>query len=282
MTNLLEMQPTGPAAPLPPPRRPERRTPAGVRVLWKVLAGVFILAALVWGPYQVVTLLAHEERTVQYSFAAADVELLEIESSSGSIDIVASERSTIDVVARISDGLRRTGESAELVDGVVQLRSTCPNFGSDFCWVDYEIQVPRDLRIVIDGDNGSIDVTGSTAQMTIDSDNGSIRVRGASGRLDLTNDNGRIEATELRSPVVTADSDNGRIQLEFAAAPTTVVATTDNGSVLVVVPDDGTAYNVDASTDNGSEDTDDVNQDPDSDRTISVRSDNGSVTVRAG
>ncbi len=52
---------------------------------------------------------------------------------------------------------------------------------------------------------------------------------------------------------MTADTDNGRVQLEFAAAPTTVVATTNNGWVEVVVPDDGTAYRVDVQTDNGSE-----------------------------
>ena len=47
------------------------------------------------------------------------------------------------------------------------------------------------------------------------------------------------------------------------------------------MPDDGTAYRVDIQADNGSEDTD-VPTDPDSERTITIRTDNGSVTARTG
>lgn len=282
MTNLIDTRPTGPAAPLPPPRptpRPPERTPAGVRVLWKVFAGLMIVSALVWGPYQVVTLLAHEERVETESFPAAGIARIDIDGSSGSVDIEASERDTIEVRAEISDGLRRTGESREVVGDTLQLHSTCPNFGSDFCWVDYEVRVPRGLELIVDGDNGSITVTGSDAPITIDADNGSIRLANVSGPLQLSADNGRIEATQLRSSIATAGSDNGRVQLDFAVAPTTVVATSSNGRVEVVVPNDGTAYRVDARTDNGSE-TVDVPTDPNSDRSITVRSDNGSVTAR--
>ena len=280
MTNLIETRPSGPAAPLPPPR-PVRRTSAGVRVLWKVFAGVLILAALVWGPYQVVTLLAHEERTREETYEAAGISRLDIEGSSGSIDIAASARSTIHVTAEISEGLRPTGETQQVVDGALELRSSCPNFGSMFCWVDYDIQVPLDLELVVDGDHGSITITGSTAPLTVDGGHGSIRVRDVSGDLRVSNDNGRIEATGLRSARVNADNDNGRIQLEFAAAPTSVVATNDNGRILIVVPDDDTAYRVDADSDNGGEDVT-VRQDSSSERTITARSSNGSVTVRPG
>lgn len=287
MSNVIDTQPTGPAAPLPPPPpqpprpapRPTARTPLAVRVLWKVFAGILIAGALVWGPYQVVTLLAHEERVETESFPAAGIARLRVVGNSGSIDIEASDRDTIEVRAEISDGLRRTGESRELLGDELRLRSTCPNFGSDFCWVNYEIRVPADLELVIDSSNGSITVSGSTAPITVDGDNGSVRVADVSGPLQLQSDNGRVEGTLLRSPTVTADSDNGRVQLEFDAAPTTVVGTSDNGRVEVVVPNDGTAYRVDLSSDNGAENID-VPTDPASERTITLRSDNGSVTAR--
>src|SRR5215216_1050061 len=166
MTNLIDTRPTAPAAPLPPPRplgRPPRRTPAAVRVLWKVFAGLLIVATVVWGPYQVVTLLAHEERVEEQSWSADGIAHLDIDSDNGWVRIVASERETIDVHAEISDGLRATGESREVVGDTVRLRSTCPNFGSDFCWVNYEIRVPLDVELVVDGSNGSLSVTGSAA-----------------------------------------------------------------------------------------------------------------------
>jgi Putative adhesin len=284
MTNLIDTRPTGPAAPLPPPRttpRTPRRTPVAVRVLWKVFAGVLVAAALVWGPYQVVTVLSHDERVETESFAAADITRVEVTGSSGSIDIEASERETIEVRAEISDGLRATGESREVVGGVLQLDSTCPNFGSDFCWVDYELRVPRGLELVIDSENGPVSISGSTAPLTLDADNGSIRLTDVAGPLQVSTDNGSVEATQLRSATVTADSDNGRVQLEFVAAPMTVVATSNNGRVEVVVPADGTAYRVDARTDSGSENID-VPTDPRSSRTITLGTDNGSVTARTG
>lgn len=284
MDEMIDTPPRGPA--LPPPTVPvvaraPRRSPAGVRVLWKVFAGLLVVASLVWGPYQVVTLLAHEERVETESFPAAGITRLEVDSSSGSVRIEASERDTIDVRAEISDGLRATGESREVLGGVVRLDSSCPNFGSDFCDVDYVVLVPLDLELVIDNDNGSVDVIGSAGRIDADSDNGSIELTGVSGSLRVSSDNGRVEGSQLTSPIVTADSSNGRVTLEFSTAPTTVVATSDNGRVDVVVPADGTAYGVDVQSDNGSE-TIEVPLDSASDRTIIANSDNGSVTVRTG
>lgn len=283
MSDLIDTPPRGPA--LPPPStpatgpRPPRRSPSGVRVLWKVFAGLLVLAALLWGPYQVVTLLAHEERVETESFPAADIDRLEVTGSNGSVRIEASARDTIDVQAEISDGLRATGESREVVDGALRLRSSCPNFGSDFCWVDYVVLVPLGLELVVDNDNGSVDITGSSAPIDVDADNGSVELTAVSGPLQISSDNGRVEGTQLSSSTATADSDNGRVVLEFATAPTTVVATSDNGRVDIVVPGDGTSYRVDVRSENGSE-TVEVPSDPSSDRTITARTDNGSVTVR--
>lgn len=283
MTKVIETRPTGPAVPLPPPQglggRPPTRTPAGVRALWKVFAGLLVVGTLVWGPYQVVTLLAHEERVDEQSWPAAGINRLEIDSANGRVEIVASDRDTVDVRAEISDGLRPTGESRRLVGDTVRLRATCPNFGSNFCWVNYEVSVPRDVEVVVDTHNGSVTVSGSEAALTLNSDNGSVRVDDVSGPLELSSDNGHVEGTGLRSTVVSADSDNGHVTLEFDDAPMTVHASTSNGSVEVVVPNDRTAYRADLATDNGRERLD-VPTDPNSARTLVLRSSNGSVTAR--
>ena len=60
-----------------------------------------------------------------------------------------------------------------------------------------------------------------------------------------------ISRTALRSTTVRADTDNGRVELEFAVAPTTVEASSDNGSVDVVVPDDGETYRVEIAPSHG-------------------------------
>src|SRR5690606_31233541 len=100
-----------------------------------------------------------------------------------------------------------------------------------------------------------------------------------SGDLQASTDNGRVEATGLRSAAVSARSHNGRVSLTFAEAPQVVDATTSNGRVEIVVPDDATPYLVDIDTDHGSTDVG-VRTDPTSDRRIHGRSHNGDVTVR--
>jgi hypothetical protein len=252
-----------------------------VRVLWKVFAGVLVVAALVWGPYSVVTLLAHEERVETSSYPAAGISVVDVAGASGSIEVTGADIDTIEVRAEISDGLRATGESQVVRGATLQLRSTCPVFGSDFCSVDYEIRVPRAVELRLDGDNGSIEVTGTSGPISADGDNGSIRLTAVSGPLQVATDNGRVEGTQLRSQQVSADTDNGRLQLEFATAPMTVLATGNNGRVGVVVPPDGTAYRVDVRTDDGSEDVS-VPTDPTSARSITVRTDNGSASVLTG
>ena len=113
-----------------------------MRVLWKVFAGLLVVGALVWGPYQVVVLLAHEERVELSSYPAEGLARLEVDSASGSVRVEATDGDTIEVRAEISDGLRRTGES-QTVDGeTLRLDSTCPNYGSDWCWVNYRISGP--------------------------------------------------------------------------------------------------------------------------------------------
>jgi hypothetical protein len=288
MTNLLETPPTGPAAALPPPPpgpRPTlppdepKHTPIAARFLWKVFAGILVLGALVWGPYQVITLLAHQTRTETQSFAAAGLTTLAVDASTGSITVRAADIDTVQVRARISDGLRKTGESRRVDGDTLRLHSACPNYGSDWCNVDWDVTIPRHLAVTIDSDDGHVSVSGTTAAVDVSTDNGGIELADLGGPVSASTSSGGIIAARLSSASVTADTDNGRVSLVFATAPTNVWVTTDNGRAEVVVPADGAGYRVDAHADNGSEDVT-VPKGASSPRSITVRTDNGGISVR--
>jgi hypothetical protein len=291
-TNVMDQPPLPPPPPPPPPAglipsvpapgpgaTPPARTPSGVRVLWKLFALVLVVPGIAWGAYNVVTVLAHEERVETSTYPAAGLTSIDVHSAAGSVRIVGSERSTIDVRAEISEGLRSTGERQEVVGDQLQLRSSCPSIGSDWCRVDYEIAVPRGLAISIRANTGRVTVTDTTGTVEIDNDDGTVELIGLSGAIRATTDNGGIRASDLTSSTVGVDTDNGSVSLEFAAAPTTVTATTDNGSVEVVVPADGEAYRLVISTDNGGQ-TAEIPTDPTSPRSITLGTDNGHVTAR--
>ncbi|MGH9270938.1 MAG: DUF4097 family beta strand repeat-containing protein [Ilumatobacteraceae bacterium] len=211
--------------------------------MWWIAGVVLFVGALTAGAYQVVTLLAHEERTETLSYPAAGLTTVDVATGNGAVRVTTSATDDVVVRARISEGLRRTGEEQQVVGDTLRLRATCPNFGSDWCAVDYTLEVPRDLALVI-----------------------------------RTND-GPIEGSDLRSTTVSADTDNGGVELAFATPPETVTATADHGSVEVVVPDDGTAYRLDVETEYG-ERIEAAPIDSSSARSITVHTDHGDASVR--
>ncbi len=247
---------------------------------WKIAGGVLAIGSIGWAGFNVVTLVAHEERTEVTTYEAADVRVLDVDNSNGPVTITgAAEREQIMVTARISDGLRETEERQTLVDGVLELRASCPLIGSDWCSVRYTIEVPADIEIRAETDNGRLTVRGIAGPVHLDTDNGSVEVADVTGNLTVSSNNGSITASRLTSEAVVAESDNGSLAIELLEPPTSVEARSDNGSVEVVLPETEDAYRLDITTDNGDV-LDDIRTSPDSPRHLLIETDNGDATVR--
>jgi hypothetical protein len=252
---------------------------SGAHTAWLAAGSILTVGAFGWGTFNVVDLLAHEVRTVSETIDAEGVSMIDIDNSTGRVVITGTEADEIAIVARISDGLRATGHSTRVVGDRLEIRGSCPVLGSMWCSVDYQIEVPADIDLDIDVDDDRVEVVDMRGALTIDNDNGSIEIRGADGPLRATTDNGRVHATGVRSETVSADSDNGSVEIVMVAPPQRLAATSDNGSVTVVLPDTPDAYAVDANTDNGRV-RNDVRTDSTSPRTITLSSDNGNITLR--
>jgi hypothetical protein len=278
-----------PASPVPSaqaasrPVRPARRGPdpgaRWARLLWRVGGSVVAVAALAMGTFSTVSQLAHEEHAFQLTFDEP-VTVLDVQVDSGAVRVVGGGGPGITVTAQVSDGLWATEHSQAVEGDRLVLRGRCPLKLSDFCHVDYTVEVPADVAVVARAHrDGRISVTGVDAPVDAATDNGTVEVDGLSGDLQLGTSNGSIAATNLASPTARATADNGGIRLSFVVPPTTVAVRSHNGSVQVVLPDTPVAYAIDADTSFGSVDTP-IRTDPTSDRTISARTSRGSVSVR--
>lgn len=245
---------------------------------WIVIGSVLTAGALVFTTGNIISQLAHDEETITDTFDAADLSAIDIAGSDGSIEVVGGAGDQVRLVAEIDHGLRRTGTSQRIEGTTLVLRSSCPLL-SNWCQVDYRLEVPARMAVTARTDNGRITVRDLDGPLDVDADNGSIELVRVGGTIRGSTDNGSLVATGLRSTEVAADSDNGRVSLTFVDPPRSVEATTDHGSVTVVVPDDDTIYRVVVGTDLGRSDVG-VRTDPDSDRVITARSDVGSVSVR--
>jgi DUF4097 and DUF4098 domain-containing protein YvlB len=255
------------------PRRPVRG-----RALWVIFGSLLLLGGLWWGTFTVLDLIAHEERTERFTVPATSVDRLLVENDTGSVTILAADTDEIRVEAEVSDGLRDTGFRRQLVGSTLELNGSCPAFGSMWCRVTYRIEVPRDLMIEVDSDDGGVDVSNLDGDLRVESDNGSIELADTSGIITVDSDNGRITGRDLTSAVTNAGSNNGRIELSYSEPPDTVTASGDNGSIEVVVPEIDSGYHVIADSANGGEDIL-VNNNPESPHKITLETDNGSITV---
>jgi len=275
--------------PYPPPRQAARADPGldrsdlerppPSRVPWVVFGSLLVVGAVVMGTFNVTSLLAHGERVSTRTFPAAEITDIVIGTDTGSVQVAGADVDEVTVRAEISRGLRETGSSQTVEASTLRLDGSCPVVGNEWCSVNYTVEVPRDLDLVIDTDGGAT-VRNVDGTVNVFSDNGRVTLSSLSGAVDVDADNGRVEGTNLSSGTVVVDADNGRIELEFATAPEHVVTESDNGSVDIAVPRVEGGYAVESSTDNGSE-TIDVATDPAAVRRIRASSDNGSVTVRS-
>jgi hypothetical protein len=254
------------------------RRPA-VRQLWRVGGSLAAVGILGFGTLQSVTRIAHEEETIVTELDGSSVRSVSIRNGAGSIHLVGTDSDTVTVRAEVSHGLRSTGHTERIEGDQLVLRASCPVFGSDFCEVVYRVEVPRDVAVELRSDS-RITVRDIAGSVDASSDNGRVQATRIDGNVRLESDNGRVVGRSLASPVAIVDSDNGRVELSFAEPPGSVSATSDNGSVEVVVPDTRDTYVISVSSDNGTASGTDVRTDPDSTQTITADSDNGDVTVR--
>ena len=120
--------------------------------------------------------------------------------------------------------------------------SSCPlRLLTPSCGIDYLVHVPSAVSVELHG-------SGLTAELV-----------GIGGALDVSINGGDVDAT-------------------FDEAPTAIKTRANGGDIDIVVPDDGLAYRVDASSNGGSTEVG-VRTDPESDRTLDLHTNGGSIRV---
>lgn len=94
--------------------------------------------------------------------------------------------------------------------------------------VDFEVRLPRGVKIRAATGNGEVAVSGATAEVQATSGNGAVSVASSGGPVRASSGNGDIDVSEAGGEV-TARSGNGDIRVTTTAGP--VTASTGNGSI---------------------------------------------------
>jgi hypothetical protein len=271
---------TLPPPPAPPLRPAPVRTSPTARAAWLAVGSLAAVVGMLYSTFQVVGVLAHEEHDKTVRVADPAVTVLDVASQGGAIEVIGADVDVVRIDAHVSDGIVATEFTNEVVGDRLQVRVRCRMvIENQWCSASLRIVIPRGLEVKIRSWNDSVTVRGVAGRVDAESGDGTVEGESLSGATRLHSDNGSVRASRLRSESIQADSNNGSVRLEFADAPLSAIAGSDNGSVEVAVPRGDEGYAVDISSDNGATDNL-VRSDPASERRIVATSNNGSVTVR--
>ncbi|MEU8802750.1 DUF4097 family beta strand repeat-containing protein [Spirillospora sp. NPDC048819] len=192
----------------------------------------------------------HEE-TRSYT-APAGIAALKIKGDGSRVQVTASDTGAIKVSERLrwsNDNNKPKVEHATAGD-TLTLSAKCARatMGVTACGVSYRVEIPRDIPVEVDNNNGSIVASGLAGTVKMHSDNGSIevsdmratsaslssndgsiRVSGRAATADLSSQNGSVAATGLTADRLTARSRDGAIRLSGSVK--TADLDTQNGSI---------------------------------------------------
>jgi len=239
--------------------------PLRTALLWPArVIGVIVVTFLVaTGTASVIAEFFQQEgRTTR--FIAGEVRRVVVSTDTGDVTIrlgVVGTRTRLEFTRIWSFSEPRA--DATLVDSTLQVRGRCGRpIDIGACGVDIDLTLPPGV---------ALDVSTGTGDITLIRPDARVQARSSVGN---------VSVQDARAAEVVASSDVGNLDLEFAEAPDDVRVTTDTGNAEVIVPDDGTAYAVDATSDTG-ETKIDIRTDPGSSRRLEVSSAVGTVRIAA-
>jgi Putative adhesin len=256
--------PPEPFLPAPPlPSRPQPPRPGSGITLLRVVGSIVAALVVAGTTVSVVSRFFHQHR-VETAVYSQTLTGMSIRTTTGDVRVAVGEPGSPVVVRRVLDWSFGTAGSAETVtDGRLDIAARCSiRLGVGSCSVDYEVTVPPNLAVRLDSDTGDVGATGPVGDVAASTDTGDVRIQGAtSARID-------------------ASASTGDVQVELASPPRDVAAHSSTGDVLVVLPADGTSYDVRTSTPTGDA-TVTVPTAPGADRRIDASTSTGDVVVRA-
>jgi len=240
--------------------------------------GIAISVALILGGvYWALTGLTEGTRSGQSSYQL-DGHSLVVEGSSTSVEIVPGDGTELKVDRQFERNAFGSDPTDTYKDGKLQLKETNCGFLSFNCKTTYVLTVPRDTKLTVKNNSGSIKVSGMSGDTELKTNSGDILAQGLSGSLRMESSSGSLEADALTATTVVTKSSSGDAELGFSTAPQSVDAKASSGDVVITVPSGDETYKLDIATSSGDKEPM-VKADSTSTRTIAVKTSSGDVSV---
>ncbi len=146
------------------------------------------------------------------------------------------------------------------------------------CGARFQVAVPPGVAVVVRSGSGQDTVSGLYGPVVIDGSSGQVRLSDVSGPLQVSTGSGGVTASGVRSAAVRVNTNQGSVDIGFAAAPQSVEITCGTGSAAARLPLAGYRYDVLVTSGTGAARSR-VPDDPASGRLVRVSSSQGTATV---
>lgn len=253
-----------------------------LRTVVRWVGAAFTIATLTAGFFKLLTTFAFDQNTTSATYTTAQlaaVDEVSIQNTAGDVVVRGGPSSDATVTSDVADGLFRAREWNRVDGDQLTVRGSCPMGFATRCHVHHALDVPAGLDLEVSGQLGTVDVSGMTGALRLGGQFGRMSIDGATGPVRIEHGFGELVASGLASPVVEVSHQFGDTTLTFSEPPTNVQITTQFGTTLVEVPDDGAPYRIRGATQLGNRSVE-VRTDPASDRVIHIDTQFGDATIR--
>jgi Putative adhesin len=203
---------------------------------------------------------------------------LVIDDTSSDLQVVPGNGPGIEVQRWLTGTAAKPGHATWTLSGnTLRLSIDCAGLVFS-CGSRFEVAVPRAVAVTINSGNNTDTVSGLSSPVTVVGDQGGVNVSGVSGVLRVSTGSGSVSATAVRSAAVSVSTDQGGVDLSFAAVPRSVEVRCSSGSATVRLPAAGHQYRVLVSSGTGSASSK-VKNSPASASVVRVSSGSGGAAV---
>ncbi len=274
-TATLTAELPGTRVPVPPPRSPR------ARVAWTVVGLLLVVALVPAIALSMIGSAAYQPLASVQRVFTAQINAVMVQVSSGDLTIERGNGTSTGTVVTTSGvhGLTYPTDVEHVVGHTLVIRSSCgTTIFNDRCTRSYVVHVHSEVAVTATSGQGDVTVTDTDGTISAHSDEGDVTIRGGSGAVAASSGQGGVTVSRSSAASVSATSGQGDVVLGFVSSPNRVTASSGQGDVTVELPRGPNSYQVHASSGQGNV-SNNVGDNPASDRVINATSGQGDVTV---
>ncbi|TDD58385.1 hypothetical protein E1263_19390 [Kribbella antibiotica] len=240
--------------------------------------GIAISVALILGGvYWALTGLTEGTKSGQSTYKLAEHSLV-VEGGSISVEIRPGDGDELKIDRQFERNAFGSDPEDSFKDGTLRLKEANCGFLSFNCKTSYVLTVPRDVKLTVKNNSGSVKVSGMTGDTELKTNSGDIVAQSLGGSLRMESSSGSIAADGLTAGKVTTKSSSGSADLEFSEAPQSVDAKSSSGDVTIMLPAGDESYHVETDTSSGDNERN-VKVDPGSTRSLKAKTSSGDIDI---